>query len=228
MQKRNPAGLKQRGWAAPAACILLGAAALSGCAPVPARSDSAWSPGVQRGQSFDKILVVGVTPNLNQRCSFEKFMVSELRGGAAQVISSCSTLPHSEPLTRENIERVIAEHGVDAVLATRLVDFRGRAQEGGTMETRGDAYFKATDVGFGYDYFGAYGMPVVYGHFETAPSLLSVTGEVTVLTQLFETAGATMIYEVTTRARGLDSRLEGLAEVTSSVGQRLRREGLVR
>jgi hypothetical protein len=209
-------------------CVLLGA--LAGCAQSPARSDSDWSPGVQRGQAFDKILVVGVAPTLNQRCSFEKFMVSELRGQATQVISSCNTLSHSEPLTRENIERVIAEHGVDAVLATRLVDFRGRAQEGGTEETRGDAYYKATDVGYayGYGYFGAYGMPVVYGEFETAPSLLNVTGEVTVLTQLFETGNAAMIYQVTTQARGLDSRLEALAEVSSSVAQRMRRDGVIR
>lgn len=212
------------------ACLLLGALALAGCAQAPARSDGAWSPGAERGQTFDTILVVGVAPTLNQRCSFERFMVTELRGTGSKVISSCNTLSHSEPLTRENIERVIAEHGVDAVLATRLVDFRGRAQEGGTMETRGDAYYKPTDVGYayGYGYFGAYGMPVVYGDFETAPSLLNVTGEVTVLTQVFETGGATLIYQVNTQARGLDSRLEALAEVSSSVGQRLRRDGLIR
>jgi hypothetical protein len=213
---------------AAASVLLLAAAALAGCAQAPARSDGAWSPGAQRGQAFDTILVVGVAPTLNQRCSFERFMVTELRGSGSKILSSCNTLPHSEPLTRENIERVIAEHGVDAVLATRLVDFRGRAQEGGTMETRGDAYYKPTDIGYDYGYFGVYGMPVVYGEFETAPSLLNVTGEVTVLTQVFETGGATLIYQVNTRARGLDSRLEALAEVTSSVAQQLRRSGVVR
>lgn len=213
---------------ATAGVSFLAAAALAGCAQAPARSDGAWSPGAPRGQAFDTILVVGVAPTLNQRCSFERFMVTELRGTGSTILSSCNTLPHSEPLTRENVERVIAEHGVDAVVATRLVDVRGRVREGGTMETRGDAYYKPTDVGYEYGYFGVYGVPVVYGEFETAPSLLNVTGEVTVLTQVFETGGATLIYQVNTKARGLDSRLEGLAEVTSSVGQQLRRSGLVR
>ena len=63
----------------------------------------------------------------------------------------------AEPLTRENIERVVASVHADAVLATRLVSLNSGQQVGGSNDTRGDALYKSTDFGY-----GAYGMPVTY------------------------------------------------------------------
>jgi hypothetical protein len=222
---------------APAALLFLaGTAALSGCAQtVKVKSD--WQPDAARDQPFSRVLVVGVSPDYNQRCAFETFLASQIRSDATTAFTSCRALSSKEPLTRENIERAIAEHGADAVLATILVAADIGAQEGGTSETRGEGYYKATGYGYAYSYFGrygayggygAYGVPVVYGEFRTAPPVTTVQGSVEIATGLFETADATLVYELATTARDLGSRADGLAEVSGAIADRLRRDKLVR
>jgi hypothetical protein len=223
--------------AAPVSILLMaGAIVLAGCAQT-VKVQSGWQPDAARGQSFSRVLVVGVSPDYNQRCAFETFVASQLRSSATTAFTSCRALSSSEPLTRENVERAIAEHQADAVLATILVAAEIGAREGGTSETRGEGYYKATGYGYGVGYFGryggyggygAYGVPVVYGEFRTAPTVTTVQGSVEIATGLFETAGATMVYELTTAARDLGSRPEGLAEVSGAIADRLRRDGLVR
>jgi len=224
--------------AAPALLSLLaaGAAALTGCAQ-PVKVQGAWQDEAPRGQAYTRVLVVGISPDYNQRCAFEGFLANQLRSEATTAFTSCRVLSSDEPLTRENVERAIAEHKADAVLATILVAAQVEAREGGSSETRGEGYYKAT--GFGYEtgyyglggyygMYGAYGVPVVYGEFRTAPPLTSAQGSVKVASGLYETAGATLVYELTTTAQGLESRVGGLAEVTGPMADRLRQDGLVR
>jgi hypothetical protein len=130
-----------------------------------------------------------------------------------------------------------SETEIDGVLTTTLVAARAQAQEGGTSETRGDAYYKVTDYAYGYAptyYYGGwgyYGMPVTtyYGQFETATPITNIQGEAEILTRMYDTNGATLVYEMTTKAKGLvESRAAGLAEVTSRISERLQRDGVVR
>lgn len=223
--------------AAGATCLLLlSAAALSGCAQ-PVKVQGAWQDDAPRGQAYTRVLVVGVSPDYNQRCAFEGFLANQLRSEATTAFTSCRVLSSDEPLTRENVERAIAEHSADAVLATILVAGKVEAREGGTSETRGEGYYKATDFGYEaryysmtgyYGMYGAYGVPVVYGEFRTAPPLTNAQGSVKVASGLYETEGATLVYELTTTAHGLESRVGGLAEVTGPMADRLRQDGLIR
>ena len=223
--------------AAPGALLLLaGAVALSGCAQ-PVKVQGHWQDGAARDQSFKRVLVVGVSPDYNQRCAFEGFAANQLRSEATAAFTSCRVLSSKEPLTRENVERAIAEHKADAVLATILVAAKVEAQEGGSSETRGDAYYKAMGIDYAPGYYGrygayrdygVYGMPVVYGEFRTAEPLTTVRGSVEVASSLFETGGATMVYSLNTTAHDLDSRAGGLAEISAAIAERLRKDGLVR
>jgi hypothetical protein len=212
----------------PAVVLLLSATALAGCAQQ-VRVTSDWQDNAPRDQPFSTVLVVGVSPDYNQRCAFESFLTLQIRSESTTAIASCRVMSQQDPLTLENIERVIAEHQIDAVLATFLVAAEIRGQEGGTSETRGDAYYKATDIGYGYyGYFGAYGMPVIYGEFRTAPSIMTVQGQVEITTRLFNTADATLVYELNTKAQDLESRESGLAIITGPIAERLRRDGVIR
>ena len=231
MPTRLPSGATQASKTVRAVLLgVAGAAALSGCAQtVKVKGD--WQEGGPRAEPFTRVLVVGVSPDYNQRCAFEGFVANQLRSEATTVFTSCRVLSSKEPLTRENVERAIAEHDADAVLATFLVAAAVEAREGGTSETRGAGYYKPMGMDYGsvyYGGYGVYGVPVVYGEFRTAPPLTTIQGSVEIASRLYETAGATMVYELVTTAHDLESRAGGLAEVSGAIADRLRKDGLVR
>jgi hypothetical protein len=130
-----------------------------------------------------------------------------------------------EQLTRENVERAAAAVQADAVLATRLVSMHTGHGEGSSNDMRGDSVYKATDFAY-----GAYGMPVTYVDFQTAPPLESMTSSLHVVTKLYETHGATLIYTVdtVTKSQEIDSTDATLATITQPTADRLRRAGLIR
>ena len=196
---------------------------LAGCAGVSVKS--AWQDGAPRNQTFAKVLVVGVSPDFNRRCAFESAFASQLRSASTTIVSSCDAMSSKEQLTRENIERVVASVHADAVLATRLVSATTGQREGGSWDTRGDSLYKATDYGY-----GAYGMPVTYVEFETAPPLTTLTSSIHVVTRLYETRGATLLYtlDTVTKAQEIDSTQATLMTITAPTADRLRRDGLIR
>ena len=65
----------------------------------------------------------------------------------------------------------------------------------------------------------------MYGEFETAPSVFSISGTVEIQTRLFETRGATLVYSLDTKAKNLDSREMALAEITPAIADACRRTG---
>lgn len=188
--------------------------------------DGAFSEGVARAGSFANILVVGVSPEVNGRCAFEQALAADLRSHSVKATMSCSVMSTKEPLTRESVERAVATLGADAVLATTLVASSAKAKEGGSADARGGGYYKAT--GIGYDYWGPYGVPVVYAEFETAPSVFSISGTAELSTRLFETRDATVVYTLTTKAKNLASREMAIAQITPAISDRLLKDGLVR
>jgi hypothetical protein len=206
---------------------LLTAAWLSGCADVAVKS--AWQGGVTRSQSFSRVLVVGVSPNYDLRCAFESDFALELKSDATQAIASCDNMKAEEHLTRENIERVITAVQADAVLVTSLVAAHAGESEGNSRDTRGDAGYKVTGYGTGYGY-GAYGLPVTYAEFETAPPITTVKSSFHVLTKLYETRGATLVYMLDTKTKPfeVESTQDSIIRITMPTADQLRRDGLIR
>ena len=212
------------------ALVLSVLAGLAGCTR-PVVLDGSFSADAPRDGKFTNILVVGVSPDVNQRCRFEQSLAASLRSDAVKATMSCAVMDTKEQLSRESVERAIAAVGADAVLATTLVASSATAKEGATADARGGGYYKATDVGYdmyGYGNWGAYGVPVVYGEFETAPSVFSISGTAVLTTKVYETKGAALIYTLDTKAKNLASREMALAQITPAIAERLHREGLVR
>ncbi len=209
------------------ALVLLAAGYLGGCTR-PVVVDGAFSEGVARSGGFANLLVVGVSPDVNQRCAFEYSMTANLRSDSVKATASCALMSTKEPITRQAIEQVVATLGADAVLATSLVDYSAVAREGGSADARGGGYYKATDIGYANGYWGAYGVPVVYAEFQTAPSVFSISGTARISSRLFETRGATLVYSLDTKAKNLQSREMALAGITPAIADQLRRDGLLR
>ncbi len=181
-----------------------------------------WADNVSRDQTFARVLVVGISPDVNQRCPFERALAAKLKSAATVALVSCDVMPVNTPLTRENIDAAVAANNADAVLATSLISKEWDVREGGTRDTRGGAYYKATD-----GYYGVYGT-VIAADFQTSAPITTVQGEVHVTTKLYETRGATVVYTVDTSVRKIESRSEGLAAITAPIGKRLRKDGLIR
>jgi hypothetical protein len=215
--------------------LILSSVWLAGCERQ-VRVESSWQDNVPHNQSFTRILVVGISPDANIRCEFEHFLATQLRSESVAVILSCSKMSINDPLTIESIDKVVAEEQADAVLATILVASHIEAKEGGTNETRGDAYYKATGTGYATGYyggyygggFGRYGVPVTYVEFQTAPPITTINGAVDITTKLFETSGGTQVYELITTAHDLHSRDQALAMVTAPIAERMRSDGLIK
>jgi hypothetical protein len=207
---------------------LLGAALFAGFAQAKTTVKGEWAEGAPRKQSFTRVLVVGVSPNVNQRCAFEFFMASRLKSESVHAIRSCDAVKEKTPLTLESIEQAVAAAQADAVLATRLVSSAVESQEGGSRDTRGNASYKATDAGFATGYYGVYGVPVIYGEFATEPAFSIAEGEARVASSFYQTRDKALVYTLQAQARKLESTDAALQEIAAAIAGKLRKEGLTR
>jgi len=210
----------------PAALVLLLAGSLVACSAI--KVDAAKSESVTGDPDFSNVLVVGVSPDRNVRCAFEQALAANLRSATVKATASCNVMAADARLSREAVEAIVKSTGVDAVIATSLVAVKGAAKEGGSRDERGGGYYKPVVYGFDYGYFGAYGVPVVYGEFETFPSVLSVSGAIELATNVYETNGGEKVYGMTTRAKNLESRGMALALITPRIAERLRDDRVIR
>lgn len=188
-----------------------------------------WSESVTAPLGFSNVLVVGVSPDRNVRCAFERALAAELRSDTVKATASCAVMAVDAKLTREAIVEVVKSTNADAVVATSLVVIRQAGiTEGGSREERGGGYYKPVAYGYEYGYYGAYGVPVVYGEFETFQSVLSVSGAVDLATNVYETGGAEKVYGMDVRAKNLESRGMALAMITPKIAGGLREDGVIR
>jgi len=212
------------------ATFAAGLLASAGCASHP-KTKSTWAEGAARGQPYSTILLVGVSPNMSQRCAFERILARRLRNESTLVAASCDAMKQKEPLTREAIQATVDELGIDAVIATLLVGRKLDATEGGSRDTRGGGYYKATDSGWAYGwdgYYGAYGVPVIYADFTTAPTITTIKANVQLSTKVFDTRTAKPVYTVDTSMKEIESRDQGFLEITAAIAKELHDDGVVK
>ena len=228
MPNRTSIGRSIRSVAVGTMLYVLGAALFAGFVQARTTVNGAWQEGASRKQSFTRVLVVGVSPNVNQRCAFEFFMASQLTSDSVQAIRSCDAVKEKVPLTLESIEQAITAAQADAVLATSLVAREFEAKEGGSRDTRGNASYKATDAGFATGYYGVYGVPVIYGEFATAPAFTIAQGEARVSSRFYQTRDKALIYTLETKATKLETTDAALHDFAAAIADKLRREGLTR
>lgn len=206
--------------------LLIATGLLSACTR-PVAVESTWLEGVPRDQTFRNALVVGVTPNFNVRCRFERAMAASLRNANVKATASCSVMDMKDPLTKVGVTPVVASLGADAVLATRLVDHKAKLVEGNTNETRAKSYYKPVGYGRNDGYYGYYGLPVTYVDFVAEEATFSLQSTVVIATNLYETRNAALVYTLETTAAKQTSEGEVIDVITTAIADRLRRDGLV-
>ena len=202
--------------------LVLGAGSLA-ASQSHAAAKGTWSEGVSRDQTFSRVLIVGVGPDLNQRCNFERTLAASIKSEDTEAFIACDVMPPRTELSRESIEAAVAEKNADAVLATHLVDRSWEVNDRGSNDTRGTANYKATD-----SYYGIYGGTVIAADFRVSGPVANVKGQAEVTSELYETSGATVVYTVETKVRNIQSTDSGMAAIASPIGKRLRKEKLIR
>jgi len=209
------------------ACAIAAVLCLAGCTgKTSVRSN--WIDNASRSQTFSHLLVVGVTPDFGPRCNFEFWMVRDLRSQGIHADASCSSMTKEEPLSRAAIERIVATLHSDGVLAVSLVSAAWRTKEGGSYDTRSSGQYKYVASGYDTGFYGVYGLPVDYYQFKTQPSITNARGQAHVLTKLYDTRDAKLVYTIDIKVRDIESSQLGLATITPAIAERLRRDGLIR
>lgn len=207
--------------------LVAAAAAMAAACTRGTEVESAWTEGVEKNMEFSKVLVVGVTPDYNTRCRFERMMMDSLNGAEVRAVTSCSGMGSKDPLTRDAIVSMVASVGADAVLSTRLVDGKAKMVEGGSSETRTSSSYKA--VGYGYDnYYGAFGVPVTYVDFQPGQTTFTLTRTIVVSSNLYEAKGAALVYTLDTTVKNKESQGDVIDAVSEAIADQLHRDGLVK
>ncbi len=132
-----------------------------------------------------------------------------------------------EPLSRAGIEQLVAKLHSDGVLATRMVASSWLTKEGGSRDTRSTGQYKYIASGYDTGFYGAYGMPVDFYEFKTLPSVMNTQGAGHIITRLYSAHDASLIYTIDTKVKDVESGQLGLAMVTPSIADRLRRDRLI-
>jgi hypothetical protein len=194
---------------------------LSGCAGS-SSVKGAWQSAPH--SSFSRILIVGLSTDFDQRCSFEFSLASQFTGSSTQALVSCNSMSPTERLTRANIERVVAAAHADAVLTSAVVTLQFGLKQGS-----GTPYYQVTGVGYVTGPLGEYGVPVAFVQLETMPSIPTVTGHIHLVTKLFDSRDATLVYDLDTQSKNddLQSTPDAIETITGLIGDRLRRDGVI-
>jgi hypothetical protein len=194
-----------------------------------AKVRGSWADGASHDQTFTRVLVVAITPDVKMRCEFERFLAARLNGKSTKAVSTCDALTATEldPLTVESIKGAVEWLKADAVVATSLVAREWSQQEGGSRDTRGTANYKATDAGFATGYYGVYGVPVVYGDFVSTPPVDTLQAEARLTTKVYATRGPTVVYTLDTTVKSSEFRDRSFSGVTIPMADRLRKDGLI-
>lgn len=130
----------------------------------------------------------------------------------------------TDRLTRANIERVVAAEHADAVLTSAVVTLQFGLEQG-----EGTPYYQVTGAGYVTGPLGEYGVPVAFVQLETMPAIPTVTGDIHLVTKLFNSQDATLVYSLDTQSKNndLQSTPDAIETITGIIGDRLRRDGVI-
>lgn len=211
-----------RAWMMPLIC----GAVLAGCAGA-----NAVSGGSQGGSSsthtYDRVLIVGLSSDYNQRCAFEFSLMSQLNANTPIAGASCDFLKPEDPLTRANVQKVVASTKADAVVTTRVIDSQYKAVQGGTMDDKGGVAYKPDDI-YATTFDNGHGVVVGIGEVVQYPPITVVDGTIELLTRVYDTGSGSQIDSFQTKVGHIDSQEDFLLDVTPLIAEHLRRDGIIR
>lgn len=182
--------------------VLVVATTISGCA-----TSAETTSGKQ---IFSNLLVIGTAGSWDSRAQFERAVVAGLRAEGAGARSYNTLVGAGKVPTRDEVLALVAEHGFDAVVVTRVLDTERdvemRSGVTGAKITRKESGFMKL---FRYDY-EELGDPVE----------ITVNMEVDFITELYDSASEDVVWSVHTQPEKADN----IAVLVDKSAQRVVRE----
>ena len=176
-----------------------------GCATGP-KVVSAWRDPAYAGPAFKKVAVVGLTQNESTQRVFESAFAMKLREQGVAALASFEVKPAHEKLPREEVERLVKENGIDAIITARVVDRKQeiQAQPATTVVAPYPAYYG--------DYYGFYDYSWGFYH---DPGYVYSYEVVSIETNVYETTRYGIVWtgmSETTDPSNIAQESEGLAD----------------
>ena len=98
--------------------IVIGLVILTACAGT--KFLSVWKDSAYSGETFQKIMIIGVSDKLTNRRIFEDELVKQLKSHGTEAISSATVIPTMKELDETVIKEAALKLKADAVLITHL------------------------------------------------------------------------------------------------------------
>jgi hypothetical protein len=161
------------------AALALGIFAAALTASAGTKMAFSWRNPAYTGASFKNIMVLAVNGKAARRADFEDQMTAVLTRPGLQVVQSYSLIPRPEatPIDPVQLREVIQGQGFDAVLVSRITQFK-KTQ----TYVPGDAFPMDPYYGTFYGYYAAV-MPIVY-----TPGYMQTDTKAQIETNLYSTA----------------------------------------
>ena len=181
----------------------------AGCASV--SMVESWKDRTVPGKSYQNFLVVGITENLQMRQIFEEVLAAELRKKGVAATASYTITGVEEKLSRGAVEKAVQATAVDAVITTRVVDFKKKTQK---------------DVGYVMSDRAKIG-PVSFATFDLKPVEITTSTTYALETDLFDTATQNLVWTGTTNAVDPQGIITVSKEFSGVVITEMSKEGLI-
>ncbi len=184
----------------------------------------AWQDESHRPVAFERVLVVGISPNSRLRRNFELALGDAITARGTKAFAAVQTAQWKPKLDREIVTSMVQATGADAVLVTRLASRKVTATE--TAARTGVKTRQPTNLHGGTGLVEFFSLE--YQEYEE-PAELSAQSTAIVETAVYDARdGGRLIYTVTTTASFRDDQDDVVDAVTGAIAGELRKAGLVR
>lgn len=190
-------------------------------------SQSYRNPGFE-DTVFQRILVIGVTADMESRQAFESALASAIAKEGGTAAPSYTILPDSEQVSEEQLHAALEREEIDAVVLTRLLSVDKDSQYTPPKKynkPRTRYYPAGWGYGFGYGgFYGFYGTTYAAVH---EPGYFDTSTTLRLETSLYSVATNDLVWTGQSETIDPDSIEDARASITQAVAKQLKQERLI-
>ncbi|MCK6371375.1 MAG: hypothetical protein L6Q83_08655 [Gammaproteobacteria bacterium] len=206
-----------------AVCLASVLVLLAGCGARTSVSGN-WEEPRSKAVPFGHVLVVGVSPNVRTRRSFEEAMVADIASSTTRASAAIRLGSPTAPLTAETVAGMVRASGADAVLVTRVATRRvALAEEPGRV---GMKTSRPSSLGDGPGLVELFSQ--TYHEYEE-PGEITTRSKAELESSVYHAVdGGQLVYTLRTRIRFEEGKDDVIGEVANAIARQLRRDGVIR